>query len=115
MIGDLNVVDMREQITMIRMTKTMHQDLPHYSTQDSKLIRHTIAGLIGFISDDLQNERSQQADPHIVVGDQITGDHQENCDCAIETIMKPPFIILWTRRLLDSPLPTNYQPKPKEN
>jgi hypothetical protein len=68
-LGDLNEVEMKEQIT-IRMTKTMHQDLlPHYSTQDNKLIRHTIAGLIGFVSDDLRNEWSQQeADPHIVVG-----------------------------------------------
>jgi hypothetical protein len=42
------------------MTKTMHQD-PHtllYSGQ-------TIAGLLGFVSDDLRNEWSQQADPHI--------------------------------------------------
>jgi hypothetical protein len=114
-LGDLNEVDMKEQIT-IRMTKTMHQDLPpHYSTQDSKLIRHTIAGLMGFISDDLRNEWSQQADPHIVVGDEITGDHLENCDCAVEITMKPPLVILWTRRLLDSPLLTNHyhRPRPK--
>jgi hypothetical protein len=66
-LGDLNEVAMKEQIT-IRMTKTMHQDPPpHYSTQDSKLIRHTIAGLIEFVSDDQRNEWSQQADPHIVV------------------------------------------------
>jgi hypothetical protein len=91
----------KEQIT-IRMTKTMHHDPPpHYSTQDSKLIRHTIAGLIGFVRDDLRNEWSQQADPHIVVGDEITGDHLENCDCAVEITMKAPLIILWTRRLLD--------------
>jgi hypothetical protein len=51
-LDDLNEVTMKEQIT-IRMTKTMHQDPPHYSTQDSKLIRNTIAGLIDFVSDDL--------------------------------------------------------------
>jgi hypothetical protein len=93
-LGHLNEADVKEQIT-IRMTKTMHQDLPpHYSTQDSKRIRHTIAGLIGFVSDDFRNEWNKQADPHIVVGDQITGDHLENCDCAVEIIMKPPLIIL---------------------
>jgi hypothetical protein len=54
--GYLNEADMKEQIT-IRMTKTMYQD--------SKLIRHTIAELIGFASDDLRNEWSQQADPHV--------------------------------------------------
>jgi hypothetical protein len=56
-LGHLNEADAKEQIT-IRMTKTMRQDPPpHYSTQDSKLIRHTIAGLIvGFVSDDLRNE-----------------------------------------------------------
>jgi hypothetical protein len=43
---------MKEPIT-IRITKTMHQDPPHYSTHDSKLIRHTIAGLLGLVSDDL--------------------------------------------------------------
>jgi hypothetical protein len=93
----------KEQITIRMTNKTMHQDPPpHYSTQDnSKLIRHTIAGLIGFVSDDLRNEWNKQADPHIVVGDQITGDHLENCDCAVEIIMKPSLIILWTRRLLD--------------
>jgi hypothetical protein len=81
---------------------------PHYSTQDSKLIRHTIAGLIGFVSDDLRNEWSQQADPHIVVGDQITGDYYlEKCDCAVEIAMIPPLITLWTTRrlLVDSPSP----------
>jgi hypothetical protein len=106
---------MKQQIT-IRMTKTMHQDPPpHYSTQDSKLIRHTIAGLIDFVSDDLRNEWSQQADPHIVVGDQITCDHLEKCDCAVKIIIKPPLIILWKRRLLDSSLPTNqdHRPRPK--
>jgi hypothetical protein len=93
------VADVKEQIT-IRMTKTMHQDPPpHYSTQDSKLIRHTIAGLFGSASDDFHNDWNKQADPHIVVGDQITGDHLENCDCAVEKIMKPSLIILWTRRL----------------
>jgi hypothetical protein len=52
-LGHQNEADMKEKIT-IRMTKTRHQDpSPHYSTQDSKLIRHTIAGLIGFVSDDL--------------------------------------------------------------
>jgi hypothetical protein len=115
-LGHLSEADAKEQIT-IRMTKTMHQDPPpHYSTQESKLIiRHTIAGLIGFVSDDQCNEWNEQADPHIVVGDQITGDHLENCDCAVEIIMKPPLIILWTRRLLDSPLPTNqdHRPRPK--
>jgi hypothetical protein len=69
---------------------------PHYSTQDSKLIRHTIAGLIEFVGDDQRNEWSQQADPHIVVGDEITGDHLDNCDCAVEITMKPPLIILKT-------------------
>jgi hypothetical protein len=109
-LGHLSEADAKEQIT-IRMTKTMHQDpSPHYSTQDSKLIRHTIAGLIGSASDDFRNEWNQQADPHIVVGDQITGeDHIENCDCAVEIIMKPPLIILWTRRILDSPPPTNQE------
>jgi hypothetical protein len=69
----------------------MHHDPPpHYSTQDSKLIRHTIAGLFGSASDDFRNEWNKQADPHIVVGDQITGDHLEHCDCAVEIIMKPP-------------------------
>jgi hypothetical protein len=88
---------------------------PHYSTQDSKLIRHTIAGLIGFVSDDFRNEEwNKHADPHIL-GDQITGDHLENCECTVEIIMKPPRIILWTRRLLDSPPPTNqdHRPRPK--
>jgi hypothetical protein len=88
---------------------------PYYSTQDSKLVRHTIAGLLSSASDDLRNEWNGQANPHIVVGDQITGDHLENCDCAVEIITKPPLIILWTRRLLDSPLPTNqdHRPRPK--
>jgi hypothetical protein len=114
-LGHLNEADAKEQIT-IQMTKTMHQDPPpHYSTQDSKLIRHTIAGLLGSASDDFRNEWNEQADPHIVVGDQITGDHLENCDCEVEIIMKPPLIILWKRRLLDSPLPTNqdHRPRPK--
>jgi hypothetical protein len=54
-LGHLSEADVKEQIT-IRMTKTMHQDPPpHYSTQDSKLIRHTIAGLIGSASDDFRN------------------------------------------------------------
>jgi hypothetical protein len=60
------------------------------------------------------HEWSQQADPHIVVGDEITGDHLENCDCAVEITMKPPLIILWTRRLLDSPLPTNQDHRPSQ-
>jgi hypothetical protein len=92
------------------MTKTMHQDPPphYYSIQDSKLTRHnTIAGLFGSASDDFRNEWNKQADPHIAVGDQITGDHLENCKCAVEIITKPPLIILWTRRLLDFPPPTN--------
>jgi hypothetical protein len=89
-LGHLSEADVKEQIT-IRMTKTMHQDPPpHYSTQDRNLIRHTIAGLIGFASDDLRNEWNKQTDPHIVVGDEITGDHLENCDCAVEIIVKPP-------------------------
>jgi hypothetical protein len=48
-LGDLKEVDMKEHIT-IRMTNTMHQDLPphYYSTQDSKLIRHTIAGMMTY-------------------------------------------------------------------
>jgi hypothetical protein len=106
-LGDLNEMDMKA----IGMTKTMHQD-PHtllYSGQ-------TIAGLLGFVSDDLRNEWSQQADPHIVVGDQITGDHLEKCDCAVKITMIPPLIILWTRHLVDSTLPTNQQdhrPRPK--
>jgi hypothetical protein len=98
-LGHLNDADMKEQITT-RMTKTMHQAPPHYSTQDSKRIRHTIAGLFGSASDDFRNGWNKQV---VVVGDQITGDHLENCDCAVEIIMKPPLIILWTRRLLDSP------------
>jgi hypothetical protein len=68
-----------------------------------------------FVNEDLRNEWNKQADPHIV-GDQITGDHLENCDCAVEIIMKPPLIILWTRRLLDSLPPTNqedHRPRPK--
>jgi hypothetical protein len=111
-LGHLNEADAKEQIT-IRMTKTMHQDPPpYYSTQDSTLIRHTIAGLLSSASDDLRNEWNEQANPHIVVGDQITGDHLENNH---EIITKPPLIILWTRRLLDSPLPTNqdHRPRPK--
>jgi hypothetical protein len=69
-LGHLSEADAKEQIT-IRMTKTMHQDPPpHYSTQDSKLIRHTIAGLFGSASDDFRNGWNKQADPHIVVGDQ---------------------------------------------
>jgi hypothetical protein len=92
-LGHLSEADVKEQIT-IRMTKTMHQDPPpHYSTQDSK-IRHTIAGLFGSASDDFRNEWNEQADSRIVVGDQLTGDHLENCDCAVEIIMKPPLIIL---------------------
>jgi hypothetical protein len=88
-------VALEEQIT-IRMTKTMHQDPPppHNSTQDSKLIQHTsnCRTLIDFVSDDLRIEWSQQADRHIVVGDQITGDHLEKCDCAVEIItITPPF------------------------
>ena len=55
-LGHLSEADVKEQI-IIGMIKTMHQDPPpHYSTQDSKLIRHTIAGLIGFASDDFRNE-----------------------------------------------------------
>jgi hypothetical protein len=66
-LGHLNEADTKEQIT-IRMTKTIRQDPPpHYSTQDSKLIRHTIAGLLGSASDDFRNEWNEQADPHIVV------------------------------------------------
>jgi hypothetical protein len=88
-LGHLNEADMKEQIN-IRMTKTMHQDSPpYYSTQDSKLIRRTIAGLLSSASDDLRNEWNGQANPHIVVGDQITVDHLEKCDCAVEIIMKP--------------------------
>jgi hypothetical protein len=64
-LGHLSEADVKEQIT-IRMTKTMHQDPPpHYSTQDSKLIRHAIAGLIGFVSDAFRNEWNKQVDPHI--------------------------------------------------
>jgi hypothetical protein len=63
--GHLNEADAKEQIT-IRMTKTMHQDPPpYYSTQDSKLIRHTIAGLLSSASDDPRNEWNEQANPHI--------------------------------------------------
>jgi hypothetical protein len=41
--------------------------------------------------------------------------HLENCDYAVEITMKLPLIILLTRRLLDSPLPTNqdHRPRPK--
>ena len=106
---------MKEQIT-IRMTKTMRQDdPPHYSTQDSKLIRHITEGLIEWVSDDLRNEWYQQANRYIVIGDQITSQCLEQCDCAVEITMTPPLIVLWTRRLLDSPLPTNqdHRPRPK--
>ena len=85
--GDLNEVDMKEQIT-IRMTKTMRQDdPPHYSTQDSKLIRHITEGLIEWVSDDLRNEWYQQANRYIVIGDQITSQCLEQCDCAVEITM----------------------------
>ena len=86
-VGDLNEVDMKEQIT-IRMTKTMRQDdPPHYSTQDSKLIRHITEGLIEWVSDDLRNEWYQQANRYIVVGDQSTSQCLEQCDCAVEITM----------------------------
>ena len=74
-LGDLNEVDMKEQIT-IRMTKIMQQDSPfHYSTQeDSELIRHIIAGLIKWVSADLRNVWKKQANSYIVVGEQLNSD-----------------------------------------
>jgi hypothetical protein len=113
-LGHLNEVDMKEQITL-RMTKQNDApgSSPHYSTQDSKLIRHTIAGLIGFVSDDLRNEWNEQANPHIVVGDQITGDHHlQNCDCAVEITSHETSTCCHIMDTSPTRFPPAYQPRP---
>jgi hypothetical protein len=67
-LGQLNEMDMRDQIT-IRMTKTIHQDQPpYYSIQDTDPIQHLITGLIEFGSNDIKDEWYQQTAPYVVVG-----------------------------------------------
>jgi hypothetical protein len=102
-LGQMNEMDMRDQIT-IRMTKTTQQDQPpYYSIQDTVPIQHLITGLIEFGSNDIiKDEWYQQTAPYVVVGTHITMDDLTNdCDAAVEINEEPPHIILWTRRNLD--------------
>jgi hypothetical protein len=64
-IGQMNEMDMRDQIT-IRMTKTLHQDQPpHYSVQDTMLIRHLIIGLIEFGNNDISRMNGTNNQPRM--------------------------------------------------
>jgi hypothetical protein len=55
-LGQMNEMDMRDQMT-IRMTKTMHQARPpYYSVQDTVPIQHLITGLIEFGHNNIKEE-----------------------------------------------------------
>jgi hypothetical protein len=60
--------------------------------------------------------KSTSRPAHIVVGDQITGDHLERCDCAVAITMTPPIITLYGHvAYLIPPCPPTKATDPERN
>jgi hypothetical protein len=70
-----------------------------------------LTGLIMFVKSDRRDEWHQLPAPHMVIGNQITGDHlTDDCDGAVEITETPPLIILRTTNPLLSD--DDHRPRP---